>query len=161
MRLKKIYLPIILGAIILNSANLFAQHATQIKDVDELKQEDKVIIESYPNVFKGAEINKVERLNSKHAKVYYSVDGNEFEAVVNADRKDLLLVATCKVIKNDALPQLVKDVFTKEVKAKIEKAYEVTTPYSSEIYRIDYVEKDGTLKSIFYNELGAVQKAPY
>lgn len=161
MRLKKIYFPIILGAIILNSTNVFAQHATQIKDVDELKTEDKVLIESYPNVFKGAEINKVERINSEHAKVYYSAEGNEFEAVVNADRKDLLLVATCKVIKNDALPDIVKDVFTKEVKAKIEKAFAVTTPYSSEIYRIDYVEKDGTLKSIFYNELGAVQKAPF
>ncbi|MCW8897796.1 MAG: hypothetical protein OQJ96_04090 [Flavobacteriales bacterium] len=38
---------------------------------------------------------------------------------------------------------------------------EAATPYSSEIYRIDYVKKDGELKSIFYNELGAVQKAPY
>lgn len=161
MRLKKIYLPIILAAIILNSSNLFAQQGTQIKDVDELKKEDKVLIESYPHVFKGVEINKVERLNSKHAKIYYSVEGNEFEAIVNADRKDLLLVATCRVIKNDELPDIVKDVFTKDVKGKIEKAYEVTTPYTAEIYRIDYVKKDGELKSIFYNELGAVQKAPY
>lgn len=72
-----------------------------------------------------------------------------------------MLVATCRVIKNDELPDIVKDVFTKDVKGKIEKAYEVTTPYTAEIYRIDYVKKDGELKSIFYNELGAVQKAPY
>ncbi|MCW8940929.1 MAG: hypothetical protein OQJ88_09770, partial [Flavobacteriales bacterium] len=65
MRLKGLYLTIILGAIILNSTNLFAQHATQIKDVDELKTEDKVLVESYPHVFKGAKVNKVEKLNSK------------------------------------------------------------------------------------------------
>ncbi len=161
MRLRRLYLPIILGVIILNSSILFAQGHTQIKDVDELKTEDKVLVESYPHVFKGAKVNKVEKLNSKHSKVYYSVGGNEFEAIVNSDRKDLLLVATCKVIKNDELPQLVKDVFTKEVKGKIEKSFSVTTPYSSEIYRIDYVKKDGELKSMFYDKLGAVQKAPY
>ncbi|MCW8940892.1 MAG: hypothetical protein OQJ88_09570, partial [Flavobacteriales bacterium] len=66
-----------------------------------------------------------------------------------------------KLIKNDELPKLVKDVFTKEVKGKIEKSFSVTTPYSSEIYRIDYVKKDGELKSMFYDKLGNVQKAPY
>lgn len=161
MRFKRLYLPIILGVIIFNSSNLFAQHSSQIKDVDELKKEDKVLVESYPNVFKGAEISKVEKLNSTHSKVHYLVDGNIFEAIVNADRKDLLLVATCELIKNDDLPQLVKNVFTKEVKGKIEKSFAVTTPYSSQIYRIDYVKKDGELKSVFYDKLGAVQKAPY
>lgn len=44
MRLKKIYLPIILAAIILNSSNLFAQQGTQIKDVDELKKKTKYLL---------------------------------------------------------------------------------------------------------------------
>ena len=81
--------------------------------------------------------------------------------MVNADRADLLLVATCKAIKNDDLPKLVKDVFTKEVKGKIEQAYLVTTPYSSELYRIDYYTKSKSTTSIFIDKLGVEQKAPY
>lgn len=139
----------------------FAQNAAPIKDVDKLKEQDKVLIESYPNVFKGATIQSVEPLNDKHTKVSYTMDGVAYESVVNADRADLLLVATCQAIKNDDLPKLVKDVFIKEVKGKIEQAYLVTTPYSSELYRIDYYTKSKSTTSIFIDKLGVEQKAPY
>lgn len=154
------YTSIIFFALMLN-VNSKAQNAAPIKDVDKLKEQDKVLIESYPSVFKGATIKSVTPLNDKHTKVSYTLDGDYYESVVNADKADLLLVATCKAIKNDDLPKLVKDVFTKDVKGKIEQAYLLTTPYTSVLYRIDYYTKSKSTTSIFIDKMGVEQKAPY
>jgi len=80
----------------------------------------------------------------------------------------MLLVATSRVMNEKEMPNIVMDVFnrSKYKNWNIEKTFEVTTPYSSEFYRIDVSKKNKAqkkkkTKSIFYTHLDQYKKPPY
>lgn len=153
----------LLKSMILISSVTFAQKGAEISDVDILAQQKNVVIEHYPGVFKSEEINKVEKINDKQSKIYYQRGGANFEAVVNSDRKDLLLVATCEEIPQSKVPDVVR-VHYKESKLgenKILKAFIVKTPTSSDFYRLDIMNNDKQVGSVFYDNLGMEMIAPY
>ena len=124
------------------------------------------MVENYPEVFSKVEIKRVEKLNNKHSKVYYTKGSSNFEAIVNSDRKDLLLIANCEEIAVKKLPAIVYDSFRQSEYGnyKIQKAFIVRIPYSSEFYRLDINEgnKDGhSYKSIFFTDTGQYRTPPY
>jgi hypothetical protein len=142
----------------------FAQDGSTIVDLNILAKQKEVMAQYYPDLFTLEEITGVDSLDELHSKVKYTRDGKNFEAVVNSGPNDLLLVATCEEIRVNKLPSLLKEVFAKsEVGSKIEKAFLVTTPYSSDFYRIDYYRAGykKILTSVFYDEMGHYQKPPY
>ncbi len=144
----------------------FAQKDSHIKDVDELAEQKRIMFQNYPGLFMEKEINNVEKLDSKHSKIFYTINNVNFEAVVNSNMKDLLLVATCQEIQEEKLPAIVIDAFheSKYGSSKIEKSFIVTTPYSSNFYRIDVNQKkkkEKNMKSLFYDHLGKYRKPPY
>lgn len=148
---------------LLCNLNAVAQEGAQIKDVDILEEQKKVIMEDYPFHFENVKITNVEQINSKHSKVYYIQDSINYEAVVNSNRKDMLLIATAREIPIAELPDIVKDVFkaSENGSSSIIKAFIVTTPYSSGFYRIDFKGDEKELESIYYDKLGQYQKPPY
>jgi len=163
--IKKIKPGIILTSCLISMAML-AQPGAPIENTDELAKQKTVITEDYPGIFKEEEINKIEKIDPKHSKIYYTRDHVNFEAIVNSDRKELLLIATCEEIPVDKLPKIVRDNFMrgKDGNSKIEKAFIATTPYSSDFYRIDFYKKGengSALKSLFYTDKGEYMVPPY
>ena len=145
--------------------NTYAQIGSQIEDVDVLAEQKRVMIENYPGQFREEEIIKVEKKGSKRSIIYYTRNNVNFEAVVNSDRRDLMLIATCEEIPESKLPAIVKDNFlqSKSGENKIEKVFLVTTPISSIFYRIDITPKGKykKMKSLFYSNRGSYMKPPY
>ncbi len=146
----------------------FAQEHSTIKDVDILEKQKIVLMKDYPHIFTGVEIKDVQKINSKHSKVIYENDNQQYEAVVNSDRKDMLIVATSRVINEKEMPSIVMDAFqSSEYKNwNIEKTFEVTAPNSNLFYRIDVSEKKSgdekdKIESLFYTHMGAYKKPPY
>ncbi len=159
---------IYLAFLLLKGVSVFAQSGSVLKDVDILENQEIVLKEDYPNVFAEVDIKKVQKINNKHTKVYYEKGNQHYEAVVNSGRKDLLLVATSKLITENELPNIVMDAF-KSSKFKnwnIVKTFEVLTPYSSLFYRIDVTKNkrkkdESKIRSLFYSHLGQYKKPPY
>jgi len=149
--------------ILLAGSKLAAQPNSQIKNVDQLTTEKKVVVENYPNIFKEEEINKVEKIDEKHSKVYYTRNHVKFEAVVNSNREELLLIAIFEQVPSTRLPAIVLDNFYKNLDGneKIQNAFIGTTPSSSDFYRIDFYDKNEILKNAFYDHLGRYMKPPY
>lgn len=135
----------------------------QKKDLGVVAEQKKVLIQNYPGLFVEDEINIIEKLDSKHSKIHYTRNNVNFEAVVNSNRKELLLVATCEEILEEQLPAIVKDAFleSKYRSSKIVKTFIVSTPYGSDFYRMDVNQKKKKIKSIFYTHLGTYKKPPY
>lgn len=160
LKISKFSLMII--SLLLN-LNVVAQEGVQIKDVDILEEQKKVIMEDYPLHLEKVNITNVEQINSKHSKVYYIKDSINYEAVVNSNRKDMLLIATAREIPISELPEIVKDVFkaSENGSSLINKAFIVTTPYSSGFYRIDFNRNEKEMESIYYDKWGQYQKPPY
>ncbi len=154
--------------LLLYGLSTFAQEYSAIEDVDILEEQKTVLMRDYPHIFTGVEIKDVRKINSKHSKVFYENGNQQYEAVVNSDRKDMLLVATCRVISEKEMPEVVMDAFknSKYENWDIIETFEVTTPDSGLFYRID-VSKNNTMnekeeiKSIFYTHLGQYRKPPY
>jgi len=154
--------------LISTSSIAFAQAGSVIQDVDMLEKHKTVLMEDYPNLFTEVEIVDVQRISERHSKVFYKKGNQQFEAVVNSDRQDMLLVATSRVLNVNEVPNIVMDAFrsSKYKKWNIEKTFEVTTPYSSLFYRIDVSRKKRAqdkmkVKSLFYSHLGQYKKSPY
>jgi hypothetical protein len=152
--------------LMLVSMKTFAQQGAPIKYVDQLEEEEKVLVHKYRNVFKEEEIKNVEKLDSEHSKISYTRNAINYEAVVNSNRKDLLVVATCQEIPVEKLPAIVKNGFQKSKYGSnnIEKAFSVSTPYSSNFYRIDVQlkeKKEKSIKSLFYDDKGLFKEPPY
>jgi len=146
----------------------FSQEGIMIKDVDVLAQQKTVLTQNYPHIFTEVEIIGVQKINSRHSKVFYEIGNQQFEAVVNSADNDMLLVATSKVLNEKEMPNIVMDAFkSSEYKSwNIEKTFEVTTPYSSPFYRIDAsnnnkAEEKNEIKSLLYSNLGRYKKSPY
>ena len=153
-------------ALYLISINILAQQGAPEMDVDELKKEKEVVYENYPGIFKKEEINKIEKIDPKRSKIYYTRGKVNFEAVVNSDRKELLLLANCEQISPERLPGIVQGAFHRSdyCKLKIQKAFIVANPYLSNYYRIDIYQKDNNgvyYKSLFYTDMGLYMDPPY
>jgi len=159
---------IVYSMIFFNGLGAFAQEYSVIKYVDVLEKQKIVLKKEYPHVFAEVEIKDVQKINSKQSKVFYEKGNQQYEVVVNSGRKDLLLVATSRVINEKEMPNIVMDAFksSKYKNWNIEKTFEVTTPYSSLLYRIDVSKKTtgkekNKIKSLFYSHLGQYKKPPY
>ncbi len=146
----------------------FAQEGSMIRDVDILENQKTVLMQNYPHIFTEVEIKGVQKINSRHSKVFYEIGNQQYEAVVNSGSTEMLLVATSKVLNEKEMPNIVMDAFkSSEYKSwNIEKTFEVTTPYSSRFYRIDVsnnnkAEEKNKVKSLFYTHLGRYKKPPY
>ena len=160
--LKKLKFRLIITPLLL-SINVVAQEGAPIKDVGILEEQKKVLVQDYPHHFEKVNITNVEQFSPKHSKVYYTKEGVNYEAVVNSDRKDLLLVATAREIPIAELPAIVKDALkaSENGSSPIKKAFIVSTPYSSGFYRIDINQNAKETKSVYYDKLGQYQKPPY
>jgi hypothetical protein len=146
----------------------FAQEGITIRDVDILEKQKTVLMEKYPHIFTEVEIKGVQKINSRHSKVFYEIGDQQYEAVVNSGSTEMLLVATSKVLNDKEMPNIVMDAFkSSEYKSwNIENTFEVTTPYSSLFYRIDVLDNNKAqelkkIKSLFYTHLGRYKKPPY
>ncbi|REJ83796.1 MAG: hypothetical protein DWQ44_00690 [Bacteroidetes bacterium] len=144
----------------------YAQILTPTEDVRAFEENKTFYLEAYPHVLAKAKITKIEKLNEKHTMLYYTDGLNEYETVVNSARENLLLVASCRKINPDDLPDIVEDAVHRslDVKPEIVKAFVVQTPYSYEFYRIDILlsnEEEGKVNSLFYNSLGQYVNPPY
>lgn len=152
---------------LLTHYTVFAQDGSVTQDVDILEKQKTVLMEDYPGAFAEVEIKDIQKINSRHSKVFYEKGNQQYEAVVNSDRQDMLLVATSKVMSENEMPKIVMDAFksSKYRNWNLEKTYEVTTPYSGLFYRVDVskkkMNKKKKTKSIFYSNLGQYKKSPY
>lgn len=164
----KFKLIIMLFMLFFNDLTAFAQEGSIIVDPDILEKQKTVLMKNYPHEFTEVEIKDVQKINSSQSKVFYEKGYQQYEVVVNSGRKDMLVVATSRVINEKEMPNIVMDAFkrSKYKNRDIEKTFEVTNSYSSPFYRIDVSKKNKTkekkkIKSLFYTHLGQYKKPPY
>lgn len=139
-----------------------AQPYSQIRDVDILADKQIVLHLDYPRQYDTVKIIGMNQISPKHTKVSYLQHGIYCEAIVNSDRKDMLLVATGVAIPEEEVPGPVMAAFKKSEYGdwKITNTLAMRTPYGSWFYAID-TEYGDTFLRVFYNELGAPINAPY
>lgn len=136
-----------------------------VEDADYLEKQKTVLKNTHPHVFKVAEIHEVKKINDDHSRVKYTRDGVYHEAIINSGRKDMLLLETAQELKQDVIPQIVKDALKKysEYKdATIVKGFEVKRPQGDRLYRLDIstaANKDQT-QTVYFDHLGNPAKSP-
>lgn len=164
IRMKHIY-HIVFHAMNFFSVCVYGQEGSKIRDMGMLEKQKQVMAETYPGIFTMDEIDSIKKLDEEHSMVSYRKFGRHYEAVVNSDRKDMLLVANCEEIPTGELPEIVRNAFSKSKDGgqAIHDAYIVTTPGSSDFFRIDFSDPEnaGILKSVFYTDLGEYHIPPY
>lgn len=144
------------------SASFLATNA-QNRDVEDLKEQELMLIQTYPHYFERARIEKIEKISDKHSKIYYKKDNRNYEAVVNSAQKDFLMLTNAIEIPNAEIPEVVLANFKKGEHGKkpMVKAFLVTTPDDVNLYRIDVKDKNDEVKSLFYNNFGQYARPPY
>ncbi len=118
--------------------------------------------EGVPTYFKALEINKIERIDNKHSKIFYTKNNTQYEAIVKSKLSNPSLIASCEEISIDKLPKAIKNIFntSRYGIAEIQKVFITSTPNSSDFYRIDINYKAQNI-SLFYNKIGRYHKPPY
>jgi hypothetical protein len=153
---------ILLGILILSFFRLPAQPFSQIRDVDILADQRIVLHLDYPRQYDTLKIIRMKQISPKHTRISYIQHGIYCEAIINSDRKDMLLVASGVAIPEEEVPGPVLAAFEKSDYGdwKITGILAMRTPYESWFYAID-AEYGDTFLRLFYNELGAPVNAPY
>ena len=148
-----------IGLLILGSS---AQPFSTVKDVDILEDELLVLDLDFPHRFDTVAILGAFPLGEKHTRIIYNDQGIYCEAIVNKDRKDLLLVATAVEVPRSEVPDIVMDVVSDGEHGSwaIDRTLAMRTPYGPWFYAID-VKKDGKETRLFYDERGGYVDPPY
>ncbi|MFW5645473.1 MAG: hypothetical protein ACOCZL_06130 [Bacteroidota bacterium] len=141
---------------------IYAQGYTSIEDVDILEQQREVLKQNYEHEIDELEVLGGYRIDEIHTMIAYKKDGIYHEAVLNSERKEMMLVSIAAEIPVEDLPDVVMNAFRDSEYAdkEILKSFRVYTPYGEDFIRIDVEDKDET-KKIYFNELGVIQKDPY
>lgn len=149
--------------IILIFSFLFTNMNAQSRDVDDLKEQETMLIQTYPHYFERAKIEKIEKIGDKLSKIYYKKNNRNYEAVVNSAQKDFLLLTNAIEITGPEIPEVVLANFKKSEYGQqaILKAFLVTTPDDVNLYRFDVHDKNNEVKSLFYNNFGQFVRPPY
>lgn len=139
-----------------------AQPFSEIVDIDLLSNEEVVLVREHPHMLDTLRIIDIYDIDGKHSKIAFYEEGIYCEAIVNSERKDLMLVATGVGIPQDEVPEIVMDV-VKEGDFGSWEIYNtmvMRTPYSPWFYAID-VRQDSVHLRLFYNSKGVMKNAPY
>lgn len=144
------------------AAGTIGQPFSVVKDIDILEDKYLVLEMDYPHMIDTLSIIEIYQVDEKHARILYSKDGIYCEAIVNRDRKDMILVATAVAIPGDQVPDIVMDVFREGDYGSwnIDNTLAMRTPYGPWFYAID-VSKDDTYLRLFYDDTGNYKKSPY
>ncbi len=141
---------------------LFAQPYSLIEDTDVLAMQEEVLKSEYPHVFEELEILDSYMINEHHSKITYKMDGIYHEAVMNHERKDLLLVAIAAELTKEQVPEVILNALrnSKYGNRELVQSFKVSTPFMEYFYAFDVAEKD-TTRRVYLNELGVIQSKPY
>ncbi|MFW5820898.1 MAG: hypothetical protein ACOCWA_06390 [Bacteroidota bacterium] len=162
--IKVIFRLVIAVVFIFTAPKLFAQPYTytSIEDVDILEQQKDVLRQKYKHTFEELEILGGYRLDEIHTMIAYKKDGVYHEAILNSERKEMMLVSTAAEIPVSDVPKPVMSAFENSGYSdkEINKAFRVNTPFGEDFIRLD-IKKDETVDRLYYTELGARQKELY
>jgi hypothetical protein len=138
------------------------QAFTDIKDVDIIEGQQIVVEKENPYLFDTLLIIDVIKVNSKHSKITYADEGIYHEAIVNDQRKDMLLIAIGVELSEEQVPKIIQDILQDEKYKnwKKDKVLMMKTPYESWFYAIDMSDGEKHQR-LFFDELGAYKPPPY
>lgn len=138
------------------------QPFSEIVDVDILANKEVVLVREHPHKLDTLRIVEIFDIDDKHSKIVFYEDNIYCEAIVNSERKNLMLVATGVGIPQEEVPDIVMDVVEEGNFGswEIYNTLVMRTPYSPWFYAID-VKQDSVHLRLFYNSKGSVKEAPY
>jgi hypothetical protein len=156
---KSTLIPVIFALL---TAGMSGQPFSTVKDVDILEDELLVLDLDYPHRFDTVAILGAFPLGEKHTRIIYNDQGIYCEAIVNKDRKDLLLVATAVEIPRSEVPDIVMHVVRDGDYGSwnIDRTLAIRTPYGPWFYAID-VTNNSDEERLFYDERGGYVDPPY
>lgn len=148
--------------IALSVSQLYGQVFSDIEDIKILADKRIVLEKENPYYFDTLVVKEVVKLNNKHSKIIYQDKGTYCEAIVNSNRKEMMLVATAVEMPQNQIPKIVLDAYKRSKYSSwhIQKTLAMRTPYSPWFYALD-ISKEDRIKRIFFNELGAYKPPPY
>lgn len=164
MMYKSIWIFLISVVLVVQGTSIYSQPQpySRIEDTDVIEEQQDVLRQKYPHYFEKLVIDSVILLDSKHSKICYAKDDVYHEAVVNRQRKDLMLVTVASELPLDGVPEVITRAFndSKYKNNKIEKAFYVTTPYQEDYYALD-IDVNGLTDRVYFDHLGVLQPDPY
>ncbi len=146
---------------ILISNSVFAQNYTDVEDVDKFKKYETYLMKTQPHQFEKVEIVSISPVNNSLKMVSYSSENGKHQALVNAARKDLLLIANYSIIAESEVPEVVLDkIETEYPKSEPVNYFAVTQPSTSNYFAVDLMD-DKEIIRLHFDELGRQKQSPY
>jgi hypothetical protein len=158
----KLNLILLFSFTLIISFQLLGQAFTDIKDVDILENQRIVVEKENPYLFDTLRILDVTKVDNKLSKITYLDEGIYHEAIVNDERKDMLLIATAIELPKERVPEIINDILTDEKYKNWnkDKILMMKTPYESWFYAIDMSNGDEHQR-LYFDKLGAYKIPPY
>jgi hypothetical protein len=147
---------------VFTAGTLFAQPYESIEDIDILEQQKDVLRQKYEHEFNEIDVLGGYQLDETHTMVAYMKNGIYHEAIMNSDRKEMMLVAIEAEVPVEDVPDVVINALENDNYDidEVVKTFRVSTPYGENFYSVDMTEEDPGDR-IYFNDLGVIQKAPY
>ncbi len=150
---------LILFILIANCA--IAQYYTEVEDVDKLKKYETYLMNKPPQQYEKIEVVGVAPVSKSIKMISYSSEDGKHQALVNAAREDLFLIANYSIIAENEVPQVVLDkIETEYTNREPVNYFAVAEPSASNYFAVDLM-KDKEIKRAHFDELGRKKQNPY
>ena len=142
--------------ILLISSSTVGQTATL--EGDERAQMIRDVMAAYPQEFRRIDIQSIYRLDEHYAVMTYQSAGTEWEAVLQVDGIDPILVETGQKLSKDEWPDMIVDAFRQgsHARSSIIAIFKVSTPYGEQGYRANLQtdESDPVVDRLYFDAFG-------
>jgi hypothetical protein len=153
----------LLSCILFACVNLsFGQKLVPIKDVNEIKKYDQLLVEKYPSFFEKKIVTDIYKLDDTYSRIEYNDNGVLTEELVyHRDNKSIIIAKSVLIAEKD-VPGPVKDAFAKSANSnkEITGYFEVSPTYSASIYYAVEYNDDGDKKRAYFSRLGFPKDRP-
>ncbi|MEZ5032590.1 MAG: hypothetical protein R2787_14460 [Saprospiraceae bacterium] len=125
---------------------------------EERAQMIRDVMAAYPQEFRAIDIQSIYRLDEHYAVMTYQSTGTEWEAVLQADGIDPILVETGQKLSKDEWPDMIVDAIRQgsHARSSIIAMFKVSTPYGKQGYRANLQtrESDPVVDPLYFDAFG-------
>ena len=139
-----------------------AQTFQPVEDPNTIEKYEVLLKKQYPHMHQRIVVTNVQKINDRFALITYENGSHEFDALVNNQKEDMLLVATYHKIEKQDVPRIVKDNVKEEMTGS-EKAmayFEVMELETSTYYAVEVASNDDKSR-LHFTSHGRIKESPY
>ncbi|MBK8557992.1 MAG: hypothetical protein IPL65_20610 [Lewinellaceae bacterium] len=140
-----------------------ANAQVKVLDGEARVRTERDILAAYPNHFHAVDIISIKRLDRHYLRLNYKSDGKQWEAVLQTDDTDPVLVETAQVLPPEGWPGFIIAACKKSEFAswQIIKVLKVSSPYGDPGYRVDVcpdLDQKAQTRRLYFDPFGQPDK---